>query len=484
MANNGGVTRRGFLLGAAAGVATAGPAAWFGSRYLPPLLARWNEPATRHSVEGPRAELGMPGRYPGRVIEVRHPAAVNDNHEINADVVDRMIDQGMAMLTSADPGDIRGTWGKFFDKEDVVGIKVNPVGRAPRPGEGRVDNAVGAISSFPVVVKVVKSLLELGLPARNIIIFERYADDFEVAGYIRLVESELPRGVRWYVSSYNYTDTQLDVAGFDGLRDKCSPQMAKHVAGYDPDVFTFMAYCGPWHSKKDDRRFRSHLSAIVTRMVSKIITIPVLKDHRSAGVTLALKNLSHGMNNNVSRSHLGPVTHGFSPLASHVIGPNQCNTFIPQAVSHYPTRKKATLHILDGLIGVYEGGPGCWNRTWGTWHHKGLFFATDPVAMDHVGWDIIDTKRALMGWPPVEQMGLVQQSAKVQVSSHLATLAAGSAAQAATLTAAGRYFDGGRASESFALRQPEHIILAGELGLGRFAKGEIDHRLTVMPASA
>jgi hypothetical protein len=153
-------------------------------------------------------------------------------------------------------------------------------------------------------------------------------------------------------------------------------------------------------------------------------------------------------------------------------------------VSHYATRKKATLHILDGLIGVYEGGPGCWNRTWGTWHHKGLLFATDPVAMDHVGWDIIDTQRALMGWPAVEQMGLVQQSPKVQVASHLASLAAGTAAQAATLTAAGRYFDGGRASEPFALRQPEHIILAGELGLGRFAPGEIDHRLMTMPASA
>ena len=35
-------------------------------------------------------------------------------------------------------------------------------------------------------------------------------------------------------------------------------------------------------------------------MVDKIVTLPVLKDHRSAGVTLSLKNMSHGMNNNVS----------------------------------------------------------------------------------------------------------------------------------------------------------------------------------------
>src|SRR4029078_1846935 len=98
---------------------------------------------------------------------------------------------------------------------------------------------------------------------------------------------------------------------------------------------------------------------------------PVLKDHRSAGVTLALKNMSHGMNNNVARSHLSGIAHGFDTPAKS-LGPNQCNTFIPQAVAQSRLREKATLHILDGLIGVYEGGPGCWNRTWVTWRHVGL----------------------------------------------------------------------------------------------------------------
>ena len=189
-------------------------------------------------------------------------------------------------------------------------------------------------------------------------------------------------------------------------RDLVPPDVAPHVVGYDPDVFTVMGYCMPTHSRHDDRRFRSHLSLIVSRMVNKMITLPVLKDHRSAGVTLALKNMSHGMNNNVARSHLSGIAHGFG-RAERVTGPNQCNTFIPQAVAQLRLRQKATLHILDGLIGVYEGGPGCWNRTWSTWRHKGLFFATDPVALDHVGWDLIDRKRAEMGWPAVGAMGLV-----------------------------------------------------------------------------
>src|SRR5439155_20703363 len=115
----------------------------------------------RHGPAGPlyggrprevdRPPYAMPGRYPGRVVEVRHPEAVAPDHTINARVVERMIDRGMAELTGADPGDLRSTWGRFFHQGDVVGIKVNPVGRKPKPGEpGRVTHAAGSISSFAV----------------------------------------------------------------------------------------------------------------------------------------------------------------------------------------------------------------------------------------------------------------------------------------------------------------------------------------------
>jgi hypothetical protein len=212
--------------------------------------------------------------------------------------------------------------------------------------------------------------------------------------------------------------------------------------------------------------------------VNKVITIPVLKDHRSAGVTLALKNLSHGMNNNVARSHISGVAHGYVGGGTEAIdGPNQCNTFIPLAVSQRRLREKATLHILDGLIGVYEGGPGCWNKTWGTWRHRGLFFATDPVALDHVGWDILDAKRAELGWPPVGRMGLVNQSPAQTVATHLGALAAASPAEALSLALAARNLQDGRASEVFNVRQPDHVILAGQLGLGCFDRERIAYRL-------
>jgi hypothetical protein len=473
-----GITRRGFLLGAAAGLAAGVPLTWLAARRLPLVLPSLApvEPETSTRRARIKSAQAMPGRYPGRVIEVRRQDAVSPGNCVNRAAVEAMVDRGMAELTGTDPRDVRGTWGALFEKGDVVGIKVNPVGRKPMAGEtGRNARSVGSISSPELLVKVVRCLGEVGIPARDIIVFERYASEFCEAGYKDLVERELP-GVRWMCSSAGYSGQQLDIRGLDPDSAELAPEVTRNIVGYDPDVFTTMGYCLPVHSRHDDRRFRSHLSVIVTRLINKMITLPALKDHRSAGVTLSLKNMSHGMNNNVARSHLPLTEHGFA-AEGKVLGPNQCNTFIPQAVAQQRLRQRATLHILDGLIGVYEGGPGSWNRTWGTWRHRGLFFATDPVALDHVGWDVIDVKRAQLGWAPVERMGLLAQTEATPAVSSVTALAANNSLSALTLAAASDNLMKGRGSEVFNLRQPEHIVLAGELGLGVFDREAITYRL-------
>jgi uncharacterized protein (DUF362 family) len=428
---------------------------------------------TGRSREVERPENAMPGRFPGRVIEVRHPGSVNRDQHINPRAVKTMMARGMTELTGADHP--LEAWRSFFEPGDVVGIKVNPVGRKPIPGDGRNPNAVGAISSPAVVIEVVEGLKSAGVRPRDIILFERYAKEFRDAGYEAMMGERALDGVRWHASSADYDNAQLDIAGYDsrpGRRDH-----DPHVTGYDPDVFVEMGFASEGQ-EKDERAFRSHLSLIVTTMVNKIVTIPVLKDHRSAGVTLALKNLSHGMNNNVARSHLASVYR----LGNSRSGPNQCDTFIPTAAGQWPTRRKATLHIMDGLIGVYEGGPGSWNSTWGTWRRQSLFFATDPVAMDHVGWDIIDTKRAEEGWQPVARMGQLQQSQAEILSMRLASLAGMRTIGAVALAPASGTWPGNQETEAFDRRQPEHVILAGTIGLGVFDARQIDHRVVKLRA--
>lgn len=377
-------------------------------------------------VEDRNPAFAMPGRFPGKVIEVHGPGVIIE-HRVVAESVQQMIARGMKELTGA-PDSI-AAWRSLFQKGDRVGIKVNGAGFS-------TGGKVGAISNFATILAIVKGLGEAGIAPSDIILFERYAEDFRKAGYEEFVQRELP-GVQWYASGTNYNGSQLELdgrsIGADGKRAAADP----HVLGYDPAVFTKFDFCHPkYHDSQNPESYLTHVSKIVTGdMVNKIITIPVLKDHRSGGITMALKNISHGMANNVARTHVGKAK-----------GENRCGVFIPQVAAMEPFRRKVVLNILDGLIGVYEGGPIIYYDSWSTWECKSLFFATDPVALDHVGWDVIDTERARHGWQPVAEMGV-----------------------------AGNNRSG---TEQHYLRQPEHVERAGRLGLGVFDSERIEYRKT------
>jgi hypothetical protein len=125
--------------------------------------------------------------------------------------------------------------------------------------------------------------------------------------------------------------------------------------------------------------------------------------------------------------------------------------FIPAVVRHPIIRKKCVLHIMDGSRGVWEGGPYGRNPEW-LWDYNALLFATDPVAMDHVEWDILDARRRQMKVPGV---GAVGQLA-ADPFKH----------------------------EGYDIRQPQYIAMAGQAGLGNFdyksPRGRafsIDHRV-------
>jgi hypothetical protein len=426
------VTRRHFVAGAAVGALAAGGASW----------AVWEALARRGAAppgESPlasrtaAARLGIPGEWPGKVMEVHHPGSVNGARRDQA-VVKSMIAHGMRGLVGSD--DEVQAWRKLFQPGDRVGIKVVPVGQPL------------SISSYEVVREVIEGLATAGVRRRDILVFERYKNEFVNVGYPR----NLPDGVHWECSSSGYDNTQLEISG----QAKGMPRESR-VAGYDPDVYREEPYCDidpATHDPADDRRYRSHLGLIISRKVDKFISIPVLKDHRSAGVTLSLKNLSHGSVNNVARSHISNALLGFGPTAREAGSGtlNQCGQFIPAMVSLPQIRQKAVLQILDGLVATYEGGPGNWNPTFATWEYKSLFFATDPVALDRVGWEIIDRKRASMGLSPVASMGLVSDQNYIE------------------------RFGQRTPTEQFHIRQPQHVPLAATLGLGWFDKARINHR--------
>ena len=287
-------------------------------------------------AEDQKPAFALPGPYPGRVIEIHHSGSAHQG-KVRPGPVKEMVDRGMMELTGA--SDAVAAWRTLFQKGDRVGLKVNPVG-CPS-----TDNDFGIMSSFPVIGAIIEGLRRAGLTNKDILLFERYADQFRKAGYDRFLQREWP-GVAWYASAFAYCDTQTDLAGLDVVAGKKADRDL-HVLGYDRDVFQRFDFTHPDHDANDPLRHQSHVSRIVTgNLINKIINIPVLKDHSSAGVTLALKNISHGMVNNVCRSHVGPAK-----------GLNRCAEFIPRVVALPALRRKIVLHILDGLIGQWQGGP-------------------------------------------------------------------------------------------------------------------------------
>jgi uncharacterized protein (DUF362 family) len=343
--------------------------------------------AARSESKAEASKLRMPGPYPGRVVAVEDPAVLVSG-QYQAGAVQQMMRRGMVELTGADSW--ADAWRVFFEPGDVVGIKLNPVGQPL------------VISDATVLHEIIAGLKAAGVKHKDIVVYDRYRRQFFSAGY----DKWLPEGVR---SSYATQDVDSVQQGMDG---------------YDPDHYMDMALTLPGYSVSDVRARRSYAARFITREVNKLINVPVLKDHQSAGVTLSLKNLSHGLVNNVNRSHSSKTL-------------NACNAFIPAVVAMPVIRNKTVLHILDGVKGVYDGGPSA--RPQFVWENRAIYFSTDPVALDHVGWEVIDAKRVSAGMQELLETPPDKFS-------------------------------------TFVRRQPEHVEIAGALGLGVWDRAKIDLR--------
>lgn len=296
------------------------------------------------------SKLGIPGPYRGRVVAVEHPGSVV-NRKYQREAIRAMLSKGMMELTGA-PTAVEA-WKVFVEPSDVIGIKVNPVGQPY------------LISTPEVLQSIIECLEQAGVKRKEIVVYDRYYAQFIGGGF----DKWLPEGVRWTYASKDVDGMQLD------------------MAGYDPDHYMEMALVLPQANPSNRHHRRSYVARFLTKDVSKLINLGVMKHHQSAGITVALKNLSHGLVNNVSRSHISKSN-------------NACGMFIPTVVDIPIIRQKTVLNIIDGVMGAYHGGPGSKVGKY-LWEHKTMYFATDPVAVDRVGWTVIDNKREQSGMKPI-----------------------------------------------------------------------------------
>ncbi len=308
------------------------------------------KPATNidTAMKAPRTEFSMPGKYPGQVVEVFHgKSVVNNKPDLPA--VERMLERGLLALTGA--SSIAAAWREFVSPEDVIGLKVNPISGKLLP------------TSLEITQAVIKQLEEAGIPRKNLVIWDRREFQLHEVGY---TEENFPGikiiGTERQDDKGSFTDADGKLYS-EAMIDRDWFYWADCEMEYDAETMPYMVNSGKY----------SYFTKIVTKDVTKIINIPVLKN-AGPSVTLCLKNLAYGAITNTARLH--------KQLWGETCAEVPC---FP------PLRDKVVLNIVDGIRGCYEGGPGA--KPQFVTDFNTLLLGTDPVAVDRIGYDIILKKR-------------------------------------------------------------------------------------------
>jgi len=312
------------------------------------------------ALKVPRTARSLPGPFPGRVVEINDPRSLPEGKP-DGKVIAGMFEKGVTQLTGQS---LKDSFGLFFTKDDVVGLKVNPVGP-------------GLISTRLELVDAVIAWLEkAGLPRKNIIIWDRFDYMLKDAGFtperfpgvglegLQTMDEAAQEGKKQDNSAWLNTDgTHVSAPNFDRENYYWADVEGPKDLGYlNQGVF--------------NGKF-SYFGKLVTKKLTKIVNLPAFKNTGNA-ISMATKNIGYGAVCNTNRLH-GPL---FLDVCVDVPA--------------FPAiRDKMVLNVTDALRAQYDGGPD--GNAKFCYLYGSLFFATDPFALDMVCHKLIVEKRKAMG---------------------------------------------------------------------------------------
>ena len=199
--------------------------------------------------------------------------------------------------------------------------------------------------NFELILPVVEAVIAAGVPAHHVTVYEQYPN-FLSGTRVNLHGNKLPLGVD---------------AKFHGNSLAAMP--AIKVFQNIPTKYV---------------RFLTEATAV--------IDMTLIKDHSICGYTGTLKNMTHGSIINPHDHH----RHGADPQ-------------IAALYNHPIMKSRVRLHITDGYKIIYDQGPLDKNPRRRI-PHGAVYVATDPVAMDTIGWQVIDAARKQHGLKPLAQV--------------------------------------------------------------------------------
>ena len=283
---------------------------------------------------------------PSRVVIVRNQNAVSD-FQPDAAIVQDMVSRGLTNLTGR--AAIAGAWRSLVSTQDVVGIKV-----CAEPGE--ISGTRPAVAAA-----VIRGLLDAGVPADHIVIWDKHADDLRAAGFSKLA-------VQLGVRAAGAADAGYDPTNF-----------------YNPDtaIIGNLLWGDLEFGKTGEGVGRkSFVSELVSRDITKIISIAPLLNDNDTGVCGHLYSLAMASVDNTFRFEGDP---------------GRLAVAVPEIYALPALGDRVALNITDALIGQYEGGER------GLLHYSSvpgqLWFSHDPVALDTMAVQELEHERRAANAP-------------------------------------------------------------------------------------
>ena len=322
--------------------------------------------------------------------------------------VHRAFEAGLKELTGERT--LAGAWSSLVSPADVVGVKINCIA-APRIS-----------SSLASINETIAGLKSAGVRENAIIVWDRMDRDFRRTG---LAINRSSAGVRVMGCSTEWEGVLPWVAGYDraayvSLADGTLKRFRELLAsGFTKEashreIFNSVTWLwtlieqGDEKARKYEKEIRrlytdysdregirriadeiagefdgvaiededkSFLAELVTKDITKLVNIAVLKHNEDSGVTWATKNIALGVTTNKVRFHI-----------------DYCEKAIPAILAQPAIKDKTVLHIGEAAkistVSVAGAQIARDNR---------IFFSRDPVAMDRIGLDILEEKRAAQG---------------------------------------------------------------------------------------
>jgi hypothetical protein len=281
-----------------------------------------------------------------QIVSVENPAAITD-FQANDAVVQAMVDGGLTNLTRK--ATVAEAWHSLVSPKEIIGIKV-----FSEPGM--------LTGTRPAVVAaVIRGLLAAGVPAKNIVIWDKHDADLRTAGFFRLAAQFGARAAGSMEAGYDPTNFYQPDTAIIGNLIWSDLEFGKTNAGAGR---------------------RSFFSKLVSRQMTRIISIAPLINQEDAGVCGHFYGLSLGSVDNTRR-----FADDSFRLANAV----------PEIYARPLLGDRVVLNITDALIGQYEGGA----RS--LLHYScvlnQLWFSHDPVALDMLSIKELDRERRTFDAP-------------------------------------------------------------------------------------